>query len=889
MMPYLLRFTSLSLLIILSLLACTPKAGKVAQNPMHPQEPEHWKTTKPDASAPEEPIDVTLDDLVVMPQGGMGLTDTIPHYHASATKHFDLEHTEIKISFDFAKKHAPAQAIITLKPWFKSTDQLVLDAKNFEIRKVANANTGANLKYRYDGMQLFITLDKVYNRTEQVKVLIDYVARPEDRQEIGGSAAIKSDKGLYFIDPDGTDPEKPTQIWTQGETEASSRWFPTIDKPNQRCTQEIYMTVPDKYKTLSNGILVSSKKNSDGTRTDYYKMDKPHAPYLFMMTVGEFAKVSDKWRNIPVDYYVEPKYAEVAKDIYPHTVEMLEFFSNKLGYPYPWPSYSQVTVRDYVSGAMENTTAVIFGEFMQQDKRGLLDAHWLNEKIVAHEMFHHWFGDLVTCESWANLPLNEGFANYSEYLWLEHKHGREEADYHMEAEHDGFFGSNGDGGHAPIYYHYGDKEEMFDAVSYNKSGAILHMLRKYLGDEAFFAGLNHYLRKNEYTDVEADELRISMEEVCGEDLNWFFDQWFMRGGYPILEINTDYDSKTGEAILRVRQTQTLNEPNQTYVFDLPVFVDIYFKNGTRRRESVRINRREQEVRFAVGEKPILINFDAEKSLLALKTVNHTPEEWVALFQNGPLYLDRVEALEHLESLNEEQRSALLSMGLKDKSRAIRLKCLTLSRDLPSAVVRQLASTDSDPQVRAAAVEQLGKFATVADLPLLRANLADEQSWGVVAATLNVLMSVAPDSAKLYSKALHNADNPQIMATLAKIYYNSTDTSYLDWYERVAKKIDLDGAFTFMEYYQKYLLNIKNAAALDRAINFWQNTALNGSESEWRRFASTKALADTRNSYTKFAKTGNMADKAKVDEINQIIKTIKAAEKNETLLMYYEMF
>jgi len=219
----------------------------------------------------------------------------------------------------------------------------------------------------------------------------------------GGSAAITSDQGLFFINPRNEDSEKPQQIWTQGETEWNSRWFPTTDKPNERCTQEMYLTVEDKYVTLSNGLLKSSKKNADGTRTDYWKMVK-----------------------------------------------------------YPWQKYSQVVVRDYVSGAMENTTGVIFGDFVQKTERELIDNH--NDGIVAHEMFHHWFGDYVTCESWANLTMNEGFANYSEYLWFEHKYGREEADRHLRNEMNGYLGSVGQGGaHPLIHWGYNDKEDMFDA------------------------------------------------------------------------------------------------------------------------------------------------------------------------------------------------------------------------------------------------------------------------------------------------------------------------------------------------------------------------------------------------------------------------------------------
>jgi aminopeptidase N len=875
--------TPLSLLLILLVLACTPKARKIAA-PAQPNEPDAFGTTKPDAA---EILDITMPELEVGRDDGFDMLDSVRPYEAAAQKFFDLEHTEIKIAFDFSKKHAPAQATLTLKPWFKATDQLVLDAKNFEIKKVSNMS-GAALKYIYNGEQLTITLDKKYARTETVKVKIDYVARPDDRQETGGSAAITSDKGLYFINPDGSDTEKPIQIWTQGETESSSRWFPTIDKPNQRCTQEIYMTVAQKYQTLSNGVLVSATKNTDGTRTDYYKMDKPHAPYLFMMAVGEFAKVSDTWRGIPVNYYVEAKYEKDARDIFPYTTEMLEFFSTKLNYPFPWPSYSQIIVRDYVSGAMENTTAVIFGDFLQQNKRSLLDGHWTNEKIVAHEMFHHWFGDLVTCESWSNLTLNEGFANYSEYLWLEHKHGREEADNHLAEEHEGYFTSQLDGGHPPIHYHYNNREDMFDAVSYNKGGSILHMLRKYLGDEAFFGGLSAYLKKNEYTDVESAELRMALEEVSGEDLNWFFDQWYLKGGAPTLETSYAYEASTKTAVVTVKQTHLPASPDQPYVYELPVFIDLYAKDGSRKRESVRVTKREQEFRFVVAEKPLVINFDAEKVLVCKKTDTHTPDEWAALFQYGPLYADRMEALAQYESLNATQQSAMISLALRDKSRAVRAQALTLSNKMDITDLKRLASQDTDPVVRSAAIEQLGQKATIADLGMLKDNLKSDKPYSVVSKSLEVISSISKDSAMAFSAMLQPEVDGKIIATLAGLYHKSESDEYLKWYQEKEKVVNFEEAFGFFEYYQKYLFARKQPQPLKAAVENWNNIARDMGQSAWRRFAATKAIADTRNELRKKGKL-SPEQQMQLDTCTKWVAEIKEAEKDKTLKMYYEMF
>ena len=298
-------------------------------------------------------------------------------YHASVTKMHDLIHTSLEVSFDWNRQYLIGGATLTLKPHFYSTRELYLDARGMQINevKLVRGDAYEELAYAYRNDSICITLDKLYSARDTFKVYIDYIAKPEELPQ-GGSSAITSDKGLYFINATGSDPVKPQQIWTQGETQASSVWFPTIDRPNQRTSQEIYITVDTAFNTLSNGKLISSIVNdATGMRTDYWRQELPHAPYLFMMAIGKFAIVKDQWRGKEVSYYVEPAYEKNARDIFGNTPEMMEFFSKLLGVDYPWDKYASVVVRDYVSGAMENTSATVFGEFMQKDKRGLLDGN----------------------------------------------------------------------------------------------------------------------------------------------------------------------------------------------------------------------------------------------------------------------------------------------------------------------------------------------------------------------------------------------------------------------------------------------------------------------------------------------------------------------------------
>src|SRR5258706_12150640 len=516
-------------------------------------------------------------------------------YRETATRINDLVHTKLDAKFDFSKSYMNGKVWITLQPHFYSTDSLTLDAKGMDIHKLAivHGSSMKDLKYNYDNWQLKINLDKLYKGNEQYTIYIDYTSKP-DEVKAGGSAAITDAKGLYFINPRGEEKDKPTQIWTQGETEANSVWLPTIDKPNQKSTEEIYMTVPAKFVTLSNGKLVSQKKNADGTRTDYWKMDLPHAPYLFFMGAGEFAVIKDSYKNKEVSYYIEKEYAPVARKIFGNTPEMIAFYSRITGVDYPWAKYSQMVGRDYVSGAMENTTATLHQQSAQQDARQLTDGNnW--EDVIAHELFHQWFGDYVTTESWSNITLNESFADFSETLWNEYKYGKDAGDAQSYSDLTSYLQNSRSAEKDLVRFYYADKEDVFDNVSYPKGGRILNMLRHYLGDDAFFKSLNLYLNTNKFKSAEAHQLRLAFEEVTGKDLNWFWNQWYYGSGHPKLDINYSYDDAAKKTRVIVNQTGDK-------IFRLPVAVDIY-NNGNKTRYQVWAKNKVDTFYFAAAGKP----------------------------------------------------------------------------------------------------------------------------------------------------------------------------------------------------------------------------------------------------------------------------------------------
>ncbi len=873
----------LSLLFLLAWLfaiACHPvqKAGTTRLEKNKPGAITNTATPPPPASDNQPPSGE-----------GMELLEEIetPPYRGSATRTVDLLHTKLDLRFDWKKQQVLGKATLTMRPYFYPSDKVVLDAKGFDIHQVSFEGKTHPLRYEYDGRQLTVFLDRVYKNNEELTLYIDYTAKPEEE---GGSSAIQSDKGLFFINAAGTDPEKPQQIWTQGETENNSRWFPTVDKPNERCTQEIYVTVEDRFKTLSNGILVTSTPHPDGTRTDYWKMDLPHAPYLFMLAIGEFAKVQDKWNGIDVDYYVEPEYEPYARQIFPYTPEMLGFFSEKTGVPYPWSKYAQVVVRDYVSGAMENTSAVIFGEFMQGTDEELLD-NQQNELIVAHEMFHHWFGDLVTCESWSNLTLNEGFANYSEYLWLEHKHGRDVADEHWRSESEGYKNSAVSGAHDLIDFHYEDKEHMFDGHSYNKGGCILHMLRNYVGDDAFFAALKRYLSGNAFTDVEAHELRLAFEDVTGEDLNWFFNQWFYSSGHPELDVSWEYDEQNKTISLHVEQLQ--EQEGFPEVFELPLAVDIYDATGKARREKIRVTSRSQDFLLPAASPPALVNFDADRMLLADVNYPKSSEEYRFQFRHAPKYMDRLEALENLTSDGDASAEDIAIEALHDPFWGIRREAVSgVSSSNGTAMysVARLAVGDAHSSVRSAALGKLAETGNKEYISVFKEAIAKEKSAFVVADAVSALYQLDAAEGLASVKRLESFDSPAILGSVAEIYAQTKDPGYLPFFEKALPKMKSFSRINFMGHYGS-LAAYAQEETRDKLLNMMENEGLRDDQKAIDRFSYCMGISSMRKEIKEQADaTKDPAVKevllAKVAAMMETMKAIQAKEKNEQIRMIY---
>ena len=766
-------------------------------------------------------------------------------YRATYSQPINLLHTTLRCIPDWTKNQLLGNAEIQLKAHFAPIDSIELNARGMAILRVGyrlNEQRFDSIAFEYDSTRITFKLKEPLHRSDTLMVNIDYIAKP-DELKVGGSDAINSDKGLYFINTDGKNPVKPKQLWTQGETESNSVWFPTIESPAQKMTQDIYLTVDTSLITLSNGLLLATIVNGDGTKTDHWKQSLPAAPYLTMIAVGPFSVVKDSWRGKEVSYYLDKPYEKYARKIFGETPAMIEFFSNQLGVEYPWEKYSQVVVHDYVSGAMENTTATVHGTNMQQDPREMLDGDYSD--YISHELFHHWFGDLVTCESWSNITLNEGFANYSEYLWREHRYGKENADCYFQGEMSGYLSSAKRTDPPLIRFNYKDREDVYDAISYNKGGRVLHMLRKEIGDTAFFAALKDYLTRNAYQSAEIHDLRKSFELITGQDLNWFFNQWFMDGGHPSLKFSYQWIDSSKIMEVNIEQAQDLSNNS---LYRLPISVDIYLQNQIL-HESIVIERQKETFRFPLREKPQLINTDADKVTLCTKKDNHTHEEWRYLYEHGPLYMDRWEAIAAISKdyKSNSPDATLMAKAINDPIEKIRIQVIdnigTLAKKDSVNTLRTLqqkAVSDSSSAVRRATLKALKKYFSYSAISVCVNNCINDSSYDVVATAFEIIAANDSLTAVKYAGRLENDSVGTILSVVAEFYANDSSVDRNDFYWRAILQSKSWERFTIIKAYGKYLTSQKGEileTGIQHLMNYCDFTSM--------RFAKSSGVSALR--------------------------------------------
>ena len=538
----------------------------------------------------------------------------LPPVNWIRSRNIDVKHLDIDLRFDWDKEQAIGSEIITLAP-FADADHVQLDAAMMTIKSVSLID-GGPLQFNYDAKadndNLDIALGRVVPGGQDVQIKIDYATNYVNKAE-GDTAIGGFGRGIRFIKPNALEPNKPRQIWSQGESEFNRYWFPSYDSPNDFRTQDLRATVQKPFFVVSNGKLVDTKDNPDNTRTFHWVMDQPFSNYLSSIVVMQTTPVEQKFDDVPVINYGYPDETKEVALTTKNLPATIAFFSQITGVKYQYPKYSQAFVEDF-GGGMENISATTQIEEMIHDDREMLDGD--SESLQSHELGHQWFGDYVTCRDWGQIWLNESFATYMQAMWDEKFKGHDEFLYSdVRSNHDQVLGTWARGDRRPIVTkYYADKDAMFDNYAYPGGGSVLHMLRKELGDKLFFASLHKYLTDNAHQPVSTEDLRIAIEEATGQSMDWFFDEWLYRMGHPIFEVTQNYDDASKKLTLNVKQTQKVDIANpypQVEFFQGSVDVEV---DG--RVQRVWLKPQETNVfTFDSATRPKLVNFDYESTWL----------------------------------------------------------------------------------------------------------------------------------------------------------------------------------------------------------------------------------------------------------------------------------
>lgn len=543
-------------------------------------------------------------------------------------RNWDLQHQKIWVSFDFNEKKVIGSTELFLTSLTDSNSELILDSKTTQIQSLRSSLTQKEIPFVKDSALVRIPLDKYHSKGDSIYIRIDYIATPPAR-------------GLYFVGPTKLNPSKPVQVWTLGQPEDNSFWLPTIDHPAERTTTEQWIRVPESFTTISNGNLIrSAVEVGDSLRTDYWILDKPHAPYLIAIAAGEYASAQQFHKDVILSYYGEPIFAPYLNSMFKNTDVMLSYFEDQLEYPYPWGSYAQVPVRDFIARGMENTAASFYFEQLQLTDRQQEDIS--HQDLLVHELIHQWFGNLVTTEDWANLPLNEGFANYFETIFRDYNDGRSRALIKAKEDRSAYFAEAKSKRRPIIFDEYSVPEDMYDRHTYEKMGLVLRQYHNMIGDELWWEGLRHYLNENKFNSVNWTDLRDSFREVTGENHDWYWEQWLLQIGHPDLVVEYDYSGSNPK--ISFRQTQDLtNQP----IFKLVIPIRYQDNYGNQYNSTFTLDAEyaSYEIPFPVDSVSV-IDVDPERFVISEYLENITIDEWISRLLH-PSELIRHEAINYL--------------------------------------------------------------------------------------------------------------------------------------------------------------------------------------------------------------------------------------------------
>lgn len=659
-----------------------------------------------------------------------------PHYNPDRPG--QVEHIFLDLVLNIPCHSFRGTCSIRLNPVRDGISNLTLDAVNLYIEAVKVG--GVSQGFDCDGEQLQVFLTQPTQAGIPITLDITY-------------GVDKPQRGLYFIGPDENYPKKPVQVWTQGEDEDSRFWFPCFDYPGQLATSEIRVRVPKQYRAISNGELIATESDEKNT-TYHWSQQQVHPTYLMTLAVGDFAELQDEWQGKPVTYYVEKGREDDARRSMGKTPQMIEFFSQTFGYAYPFPKYAQVCVDDFIFGGMENTSTTLLTDRCLIDERAALDNR-STESLVAHELAHQWFGDLVVIKHWSHAWIKEGMASYCEVLWTDREYGADDAAYYRLQEARSYLSEDSGRYRRPIVTHvYREAIELYDRHLYEKGSCVYHMIRAELGDELFFKAIATFVRDNAHQTVETVDLLRAIEKTTGRNLLFLFDQYVYRGGHPDYKVSYSWDGDSKLAKVTVKQTQATegNTLNDSNLFDLKIPIAFGFTSEdvhtpTLKTFPVRIHEKEQSFYFPLEEKPQFISFDAGNHILKTVDLEYPLPELKAQLQSDPDPISRIYAAEAIAKKGGLEAVKALSEALvNDGVWGVRSEVADAlaSIKLDAAFDGLVAGlTDADARVRRTVVASLADLKTYASYKAIKSLVKDgDPSYYVEASACRAIGAIA---------------------------------------------------------------------------------------------------------------------------------------------------
>lgn len=657
-----------------------------------------------------------------------------PYYKDKTTyrEHaLDISHMRVELSFEADKKLVIGKVIHSFVVKQQRVDSVFFDGPGINIQKATLNNL--SLAFNIVPTGVWVIPAKPFTWDQRGEISFEYTANPR--------------KGIYFIGWDQPenqikDPFRVRrQIWTQGQGIDNRCWIPMYDDQNDKFTTETITTFDANYQVLSNGKLLSKKKAANGKLTWHYAMSKPHAGYLLMLAIGKYAvKTAKSTSGVPLQYWYYPEFEERAEPTYRFTPQMVDFLEQETGVAYPWESYSQVMVQDFLYGAMENTTATIFGDFFNVDERGFLDRNYVG--VNCHELTHQWFGDYITARDGRDTWLQESFATFYPKQFSKINEGIEEWDWQRRA-HQNAAVEAGKKDNYPVRHSAGGTARV-----YPKGAAVISMLNYVLGDAQWKRVLTHYLKGHAYGNVETNDMQQSIKDVLGLNLDWFFDEWIYRGGEPHFRVHYEdlsYNNGSKATEIAIEQIHAMSETVQA--FKMPIAVEVHYTDGTKDSimemvdevfEVVKIpNRGKKEIAFVL--------FDPNSNVMKQLTFEKKFEELQEQVEKAQHLLDRYDALVGLRKIEIDKKREVLHEVLKRESHQSMLNEVIsqLVNDNNATSVSLLRSMmqQSKSAVRAHLLQQLPPQKSYLDL--FELGLKD-QSFDVIKTAIDKLAIANPE-------------------------------------------------------------------------------------------------------------------------------------------------